>query len=207
MRQTSKNVSPMSNEGRNLYVITHITESLLELLKDKPLNDISISELCSHAQVGRATFYRNFEVKEDVLNVYIHKLFSEWIDTYESNPPKTISQMVRELFLHLEKYRDFYGLLSERGLIYLLKNVLLEIYLSCEKSSLSSFLPDDFIAQRVGKLDGFDVAQGFPLELIGQVGNAVRPAVFVPQQIDHLLHGHALTDDVRLDLVSQIGFH
>ena len=36
MRQTSKNVSPMSNEGRNLYVITHITESLLELLKDKP---------------------------------------------------------------------------------------------------------------------------------------------------------------------------
>lgn len=70
MRQTSKNVSPMSNEGRNLYVITHITESLLELLKDKPLNDISISELCSHAQVGRATFYRNFEVKEDVLNVY-----------------------------------------------------------------------------------------------------------------------------------------
>ena len=80
MRQTSKNVSPMSNEGRNLYVITHITESLLELLKDKPLNDISISELCSHAQVGRATFYRNFEVKEDVLNVYIHKLFSEWID-------------------------------------------------------------------------------------------------------------------------------
>lgn len=66
MRQTSKNVSPMSNEGRNLYVITHITESLLELLKDKPLNDISISELCSHAQVGRATFYRNFEVKEDV---------------------------------------------------------------------------------------------------------------------------------------------
>ena len=56
----------MSNEGRNLYVITHITESLLELLKDKPLNDISISELCSHAQVGRATFYRNFEVKEDV---------------------------------------------------------------------------------------------------------------------------------------------
>ena len=128
MRQTSKNVSPMSNEGRNLYVITHITESLLELLKDKPLNDISISELCSHAQVGRATFYRNFEVKEDVLNVYIHKLFSEWIDTYESNPPKTISQMVRELFLHLEKYRDFYGLLSERRLIYLSKSVLLEIY-------------------------------------------------------------------------------
>ena len=62
MRQTSKNVSPMSNEGRNLYVITHITESLLELLKDKPLNTISICELCSHAQGGRGTYYRNIEV-------------------------------------------------------------------------------------------------------------------------------------------------
>ena len=31
--------------------------------------------------------------------------------------------------------------------------------------------------------------------------------VFVMQQIDHLLHGHALTDDVRLDFISQIGFH
>lgn len=128
MRQTSKNVSPMSNEGRNLYVITHITESLLELLKDKPLNDISISELCSHAQVGRATFYRNFETKEDILSAYIHRLFSEWINIYEDSPSKTVSQMVRELFLHLEKYRNFYGLLSERGLTYLLKDVLLEIY-------------------------------------------------------------------------------
>ena len=35
-----------------------------------------------------------------------------------------------------------------------------------KKSSLSSFLPDDLIAQRVGKLDGLDIAQGFPLELV-----------------------------------------
>ena len=28
------------------------------------------------------------------------------------------------------------------------------------------FLPDNFIAQRIGKLDSLDVAQGFPLELV-----------------------------------------
>ena len=75
------------------------------------------------------------------------------------------------------------------------------------KPSLSSFLPDDFIAQRVGKLDGLRVAQGFPLELVGQVGYAVRLAMLVMQQIDHLLHGQSLPDNVRLDFVSQIGFH
>ena len=51
------------------------------------------------------------------------------------------------------------------------------------------------------------IAQGFPLELIGQFRSAVRPAVFVPQHINNLLHGHSLTDDIRLDLISQIGFH
>ena len=42
MRQNKENVSPMSNEGRNLYVIEHITNSLLELMKAKHINDITI---------------------------------------------------------------------------------------------------------------------------------------------------------------------
>ena len=45
MRQNKETVSPMSNEGRNIYVIEHITESLLTLLEDKTIEDISISEL------------------------------------------------------------------------------------------------------------------------------------------------------------------
>ena len=67
MRQNKENVSPMSNEGRNLYVIEHITNSLLELMKAKHINDITIGELCDMAGVGRASFYRNFESKEVVI--------------------------------------------------------------------------------------------------------------------------------------------
>ena len=71
MRQTSKNVSPFSNEARNAYVIDHITDALLNLLRDKPVGDISIRELCDLAMIGRASFYRNFESKEDILRRYI----------------------------------------------------------------------------------------------------------------------------------------
>lgn len=56
MRQNGETVSPMSNEGRNTYVTEHITKSLLALLKDKAIEDISISELCGSAGVGRASF-------------------------------------------------------------------------------------------------------------------------------------------------------
>lgn len=49
MIQKSKSVSPMSNEGRNAYVIEHINEALWGLLKEKSLNEISISEICETA--------------------------------------------------------------------------------------------------------------------------------------------------------------
>ena len=67
MIQKSKSVSPMSNEGRNAYVIEHINEALFGLLKEKSLNEISISEICETAGVGRMSFYRNYENKEDVI--------------------------------------------------------------------------------------------------------------------------------------------
>ena len=89
MRQTSKNVSPFSNEVRNAYVIEHITDALLKLLRDKPVGDISISELCDLAGIGRASFYRNFESKEDILRRYINKIFKEWTneaDKKENRP-------------------------------------------------------------------------------------------------------------------------
>ena len=35
MRQTEENVSPMSNEGRNAYVIKHLTEAFISLLAKK----------------------------------------------------------------------------------------------------------------------------------------------------------------------------
>ena len=41
------------------------------------------------------------------------------------------------------------------------------------------FLPDQFITQRVGKLDDLFIADALPLQLGGQIGNAVRPAIFI----------------------------
>ena len=45
MEQKSRNVSPFSNEARNAYVIEHITDALLRLLKEKPLQEISTISL------------------------------------------------------------------------------------------------------------------------------------------------------------------
>ncbi len=127
MRQNKKTVSPMSNEGRNLYVIGHITESLLTLLEDKAIEDISISELCGNAGIGRASFYRNFNSKEDILRAYINKLFDGWKSDWEKNNSIPLSSCIGMIFGHFEQHRDFYHLLNKRHLIYLLKDVILDI--------------------------------------------------------------------------------
>ena len=49
MGQTGASVSPMSNAARNTYVREHITAALLQLLREKPLRAVSVSELCERA--------------------------------------------------------------------------------------------------------------------------------------------------------------
>lgn len=127
MRQPSDKPSPMSNEGRNAYVIEHITDALLKLLRQKPISEISISELCDSAGVGRASFYRNFQNREDIIRAHIGQIFRH--DTRaladRENPP--LNELLGTIFAHYEKHRDFYSLLNDRNLIFLLKDVIVQI--------------------------------------------------------------------------------
>ncbi|MGM9589787.1 MAG: TetR/AcrR family transcriptional regulator, partial [Faecousia sp.] len=59
-----------------------ITNALFELMQEKNLSDIRITELIERAGVARASFYRNYRAKEDVLITLIRDVldsFSEEI--------------------------------------------------------------------------------------------------------------------------------
>lgn len=57
----------MSNEDSNQYARTCISRALLDLLKTKELESVTITEIINASGVSRATFYRNFKDKHDVL--------------------------------------------------------------------------------------------------------------------------------------------
>lgn len=126
MKQTPKNVSPMSNEARNTYVKEHITNAFLKLLSNKPIHEISISELCDLAGVGRASFYRNYNNKESILKSYTDKLFRCCINECWGNSNKPLNESIGIMFRHFETYKEFYSLLYQRSLAYLLKDIILE---------------------------------------------------------------------------------
>ena len=127
MEQKRKNVSPYSNESRNVYVVEQLTGAMLALLEEKPLADISISELCDRAGVGRTSFYRNFEEKKDIVKAHIGRLVQEWVDQCKEAPDLSVRETVRIVFSHFEANRDFYSLLNQRGLVYLLKDIILDL--------------------------------------------------------------------------------
>lgn len=116
MKQTAKNVSPNSNEGRNLYVVEHITAALLELMEQKEFGSISISEICEKAGVGRASFYRNFKDKEDVIAKHLKALLDEW---WRNESTKPEFSLVESIFEHYYKYRDLCIMLYKQGLAHI----------------------------------------------------------------------------------------
>ena len=126
MEQKTPNVSPFSNEARNAYVIEHITDSVLKLLKEKPINEISISEICNDAAVGRTSFYRNYETKEAVVKKHIADLIEKWDQDYKATGKDSNAELYGSLFQHIKDHSDFYLLLKQRNLMHLFLEVFLE---------------------------------------------------------------------------------
>ena len=160
MIQKSKSVSPMSNEGRNAYVIEHINEALFGLLEEKALSDISISEICEIAGVGRMSFYRNYESKEDVIKKQLLQLIQEWEKDYEGkNDPTYFSE---SLLKHFYKYKNFYLLIHKQGLSDMILDALRSsLKLNEAKSNLEKYAKSMIAGMIWGWVDEW-MRQGMP---------------------------------------------
>ena len=62
----------------NLIVKESIETALIELMKKKSIEDITISEIVEKAGVSRVSYYRNYYYKEDVLFSAMDKIAAQW---------------------------------------------------------------------------------------------------------------------------------
>ena len=72
----------------NIRVKKSITEALFKLMHEKSFSDISITEIIRSAKVARASFYRNYDSKENVLLTLIENILEQFrsgIDCNEDN--------------------------------------------------------------------------------------------------------------------------
>lgn len=69
----------------NLEVKNAIAKALFILLTQTQLNEITIKSLVQKAGVARASFYRNFKSKEDVISYFLNTLLLQYKEKYAAD--------------------------------------------------------------------------------------------------------------------------
>ena len=116
----------MNNQEKNTYVRSQILAALLKMMQEQPFADISISALVSTAQVGRASFYRNFTDKEDVLRQENDRLTAQWKQSYEAEEHAAPNELLISLLDFYKEHSDFCLALYQAGLSDIVLQTLLE---------------------------------------------------------------------------------
>ena len=128
------------NNKRELSVAQYITNSLFELMKAKPYNDISITEITDKAKVNRVSFYRNFTSKEDIIDKWIKSTTQKFLSKSDiSYQRDSTLDYFTKLFTHLEKYKTEAMLIYNANLFNLLKNAFNNNLIKLHKKEYSNY--------------------------------------------------------------------
>ncbi len=94
-----------------------ICAAVRKLMGELPFAEITVTRICQEAGVGRKTFYRSFEQKEDVAALMIDRLREEYEQELLRIP---IDEAAGYHFRFLSRQMEFLRLLHQAGLISLL---------------------------------------------------------------------------------------
>ena len=90
--------------------------ALVELIQEKPIDDVTVQEVLDRASVGRSTFYLHFRDKNDLLLSQLEK-FLEMMSTALSIRKEESRRVVpvAELFAHIGNQKKIYRALADSG--------------------------------------------------------------------------------------------
>jgi AcrR family transcriptional regulator len=90
--------------------------ALLELILEKPVNEVTVQDVLDRAGVGRSTFYQHFRDKDDLLVSQL-EMFLEFMSTVLSERQDKSLRVapVEEIFAHIGNQNKLYRVLSDSG--------------------------------------------------------------------------------------------
>lgn len=149
----------MKNDLRVAVTKRMIKETLLELLKTKPLSKIRIKELCEKSRVNRATFYRHYDSLQDTL----HEIEADFMTQLPL--PKSLTLNNQEALEHMKvicsyfyAHADLLKLLftnrTDSEMIHVMSDYYWEILRERQKNSPLQKIDDDTEQLIVSMLGG-----------------------------------------------------
>lgn len=101
----------------NLHVKNSIVGALIDLMKEKNFEDISVSEITIRAGVSRVSYYRNFDSKEDILIGSLKDLMSRFTEEINAIPSHTPTRRVMTVFFRVARENaSIFNLLHQAGM-------------------------------------------------------------------------------------------
>jgi len=105
----------MKTDARVRYTKRVLKESMLKVLAEKPVQKITVKELCELAQVNRATFYLHYHDPFDLLEQIENEVFED-ISTTVITASNDVNTIARKVFTTVKKDADLFKVLfSENG--------------------------------------------------------------------------------------------
>ncbi|MGN0315812.1 MAG: TetR/AcrR family transcriptional regulator [Fusicatenibacter sp.] len=127
----------MENEIKLTYVQEKITRALLELMKQYPFREITVTQVVQHAEISRASFYRNYRNNEEVLRYYMTILIKNWGTSFESAGDL---DWAGSLLMHYYHHKEFYSLLYQCNLSHNMLAIIREtIGVDAESQNVAAY--------------------------------------------------------------------
>lgn len=103
VEKTEKRGESMKTDARVRYTRRVIKESLLRLLEDRPVNRITVKEVCEAAQINRATFYTHFTDCFDVLNQMENDLLADFERSLSFASVVDVVDMIERIYAMIDQ--------------------------------------------------------------------------------------------------------
>ena len=132
----------ISKDKRSMQSAELIFNGLVECIKNKPFELITITDLQKTSHVARTTFYRSFDNLSDILFWKCDSCFSEVLGSYDPSIFKGELELVHHYFSYWFTHSEILELLikiNRQDIIY-----------SCHMKNA------DLLQQRFGKIPGVD---------------------------------------------------
>ena len=106
-------------------------EALYRLLVMKKYENIKISEIITKAGISRATFYRNFNTKDDIVKIKVKMFFSDFIsfisEYYKQTQPDNEQFLVQSFFKRIDEEEKLVDVVIKTKLEYLMVEGILAL--------------------------------------------------------------------------------
>ncbi|MDR1398335.1 MAG: TetR/AcrR family transcriptional regulator [Treponema sp.] len=118
-----------SKESKKIrYAKTVLRNSLIELMQSRPIQDISVTEICNKAEISRTTFYTHYRNQYVLLRQLEDETLSsveDMLKKYDKRSIRDIQQMLEGILKYIaDNSHSIQTLLSENGDINFQKRFL-----------------------------------------------------------------------------------